>query len=309
MGAAQRGVNRQTTGKHFFTGHAQKGLRFVQHRIGVPAVGNLLWQHLRQHQRFCRRFVPGLLVDHAFFQHDVENIVSSGTVVLGADVGRVIAGSLDAGRQRAGLRQGQIPRVHAEISLSRRLNAVGTVAEIDVVQIHGQNVVLAHAAFQLPCQPDFLGLSGKGLLRAQMALTDQLHGDGAGPLRVAAFPDVGRQRAEEPHHVHAVVTVKAQVFRRQKYVPRLLWNIVKGDHYPVLAAFDGHDELAFAVVHAARLGRGGDAAHVQRLPVGHVQHKEPRRSSGYAQHQQHHQRRPQRMTPGRQPSLITARGA
>ena len=226
--------------------------------------------------------------------------------MLGADVGRVIAGSLDAGRQRAGLRQGQIPRVHAEISLSRRLNAVGTVAEIDVVQIHGQNVVLAHAAFQLPCQPDFLGLSGKGLLRAQMALTDQLHGDGAGPLRVAALPDVGRQRAEEPHHVHAVMAVKAQILRRQKYVPRLLGNVVEGDDHPVLTALDGHDKLAIAVVHAARLGRGGDATHIQRLPVGHVQHKEPRRSSGHAQKEQHQQRRPQGMPPHRQAGLIAA---
>ena len=103
-----------------------------------------------------------------------------------------------------------------------------------------------------------------------------------------------------------MVTVKAQVFRRQKHVARLLWNIVKGDHYPVLAAFDGHDELAFAVVHAARLGRGGDAAHVQRLPVGHVQHKEPRRSSENAQKEQHQQRRPQGMPPHRQAGLIAA---
>ena len=182
MGAAQRRVDGQTAGKNFLAGHAQQALGFVQHRVGIPAVGHLLRGDLRQYQRFRRRFVPGLLVDHALFQHGVENIVSSGTVVLGADVGRVIAGSLDAGRQRAGLRQGQIPRVYAEISLSRRLNAVGTVAEIDVVQIHGQNVVLAHAALQLPCQPDLFGFPGKGLLRAQMALADQLHGDGAGSL-------------------------------------------------------------------------------------------------------------------------------
>ena len=139
-----------------------------------------------------------------------------------------------------------------------------------------------------------------------MALADQLHGDGAGSLRIAALPDVGRQRAEEPHHIHAVVTVKAQILRRQKYVPRLNRNIVQRDHYPVLAAFDGHDELAFAVVHAARLGRGGDAPHIQRLPVGHVQHKEPRRSSDNAQKEQHQQRRPQGMPPHRQAGLIAA---
>ena len=142
-----------------------------------------------------------------------------------------------------------------------------------------------------------------------MALTDQLHGDGAGPLRIAALPDVGRQRAEEPHHVHAVVTVKAQILRRQKHVPRLQRNIIQRDHHPVLAAFDGHDELAVAVVHAARLGRGCDAAHVQWLPVGHVQHEEARRSSGDAQYQQHHQRRPQGMPLNRKTGLITARGA
>lgn len=170
-------------------------------------------------------------------------------------MGRVVAGRLDASRQRAGLRQGQIPRVHAEIGLSRRLNAVGSVAEINVVQVHGQNVVLAHAALQLPCQPDLFGFPGKGLLRAQMALADQLHGDGAGSLRIAALPDVGRQRAEEPHHVHAVMAVKAQILRRQKYVPRLLGNVVEGDDHPVLTALDGHDKLAVAVVHAPGLGQ------------------------------------------------------
>ena len=190
-------------------------------------------------------------------------------------MGRIIAGRLDGRCQRGCLCQRQIGGIHAEIGAGGGLYAIGPVAEIDVVQVHGENFILAHAAFQLQSQRDFLRLAGDGLFRAQVALTDQLHGDSAAALGIAALPDVGGQCAEEPHHIHSVMLIKTEILCRDEHIPDLLRDLFQGDHHPVLAAPDGSDQLALIVEHAPGLGGSGDFADIQPLPAGHIQHVEP----------------------------------
>ena len=168
-----------------------------------------------------------------------------------------------------------------------RLYAVRAAAEIDVIEIHGKDFVFAEFSFQPERQPHFLQLARDGFLCAQVALADELHGDGAAPLRIAAFADVGGQRAEETHDIHAAVIVEPQILRSQKGLLCLQGNCFQRHDNAVFCAFDTCDQRACVVIHQPRTRRGGDAADVQLLPAGNVKGKISADEGNHRQAEQH----------------------
>ena len=293
MCAAHGGFNHQAAGEHLIAGHAQQGFGLIQHRIHKPAVLQRFRRALHHGNGLGRCLVVHGLVDHALLEHGVQDVQAARVVVFFAHMGRVVAGCLDAGRQRSRLRQRQVLRVHAKIGLRRGLNPVGPVAKINVVEIHGQNFVLAHLPLQIDGQPHLLQLAGNGLLRAQMALADQLHGDGACALGIASLAQIGRQSAKQAHEVNAMMVVESQVLCRQKHLPRQDRYALQRDDHTVFRALNLGDQFARIIIHPPRLRRGGDLAYVQRLPVRYVKGKVGRHQPDDAQARQHSQRRAQ----------------
>ena len=122
--------------------------------------------------------------------------------------------SLDDRSQGSALGGGKLGSVHPEIRLGCGLNAISAPAEINVVQIHFQNLRFAGLGLQLQRQPHFLQLAGQSLSGAQVAQLYQLLGDGGRAFGVVPGAEIGAQRAENADQVDAVMLVKAQILGR-----------------------------------------------------------------------------------------------
>ena len=79
--------------------------------------------------------------------------------------------------------QSQVFRVHAEICLCRRLNAIRSSSEVNCIQIHGQDFVLIVNLFNLKREVDFLQLTANRFFSAEMGEFGQLLCDGACAFR------------------------------------------------------------------------------------------------------------------------------
>ncbi|MPN58397.1 hypothetical protein SDC9_206102 [bioreactor metagenome] len=118
-------------------------------------------------------------VDHPVFQHGIEDICSPGLVVFRMQGGGIGGGGVQDGRKACRLGKGQILDILAEIGFTGCLQPIGSVSEINIVQIHLQDLVLGVLPLQLQREIDFFQLAGDGFLGTQMAQFDQLLGDGA----------------------------------------------------------------------------------------------------------------------------------
>jgi hypothetical protein len=97
----------------------------------------------------------------------------------------VVSRELRHGREQRGLRDVDLAHRLAEEDLRRRLDAVGTRAEVDLVQIELEDGVLREGPLQLPRHPRFLQFARELLLAADLVrehVAGQLHRDGREPL-------------------------------------------------------------------------------------------------------------------------------
>ena len=179
--------------------------------------------------------------------------------------------------------------MHPEIRLGRGLNAISAPAEINVVQVHFQNLRFAGLGLQLQRQPHFLQLAGHGFPGAQVAQLHQLLGDGTGPFGVVPGAEIGAQRAENADQVDAVMLVKAQILGRQESVLHLLRHLGQRNAHPVLGGLDFGDEFPVPVIDRAGLGNFRQFAHIQRLPGTNVERKVKRRRAADEEQKQGNQ--------------------
>ncbi|MNP11062.1 hypothetical protein D3C76_1032350 [compost metagenome] len=140
----------------------------------------------------------------------VQGLVDGGGVVGFADLAQLVhapqdpvATLLAAGRvgqrveSRRGLgqagdhrhlRQADVANRLAVIHLRRRFDAVGTVAQIDLVDVELEDFVLGQLSFDLQGQEDLGGFAREAAFAGQEEVLRHLHGDGAAAgLDMAAF--------------------------------------------------------------------------------------------------------------------------
>ncbi len=90
------------------------------------------------------------------------------------------------------LRQAHVTDGLAVIHLGRCLDSVGTVAQVDLVDVQLEDLVLGQLPFDLQSQEDLGGLAREAALAAQEEVLRHLHGDGAAAgLDVSAFDQLG----------------------------------------------------------------------------------------------------------------------
>ncbi len=102
------------------------------------------------------------------------------------------------------------------------------MAEVNLVQIHQQNIVLGIFIFQLNSQGGFLDFTVNILIPViQNGGAGQLHGDGAGALGKVHFSQVHQQRAADTNNIHAMVFVKTGVLGGQQAVHQVFRDVVQ----------------------------------------------------------------------------------
>ena len=128
----------------------------------------------------------------------------------------VVGGRLQQRRQQGRLADGQLGGRLVEEGLRGRLHAIGAGAEIDPVQIQGQDLLLGILVLQPDGEQQLLHLALEGLVGRQEQVARQLLGDGGGALGRVASVEVGQRGADDAHRIEAPVLVEAAILHRHE---------------------------------------------------------------------------------------------
>ena len=147
--------------------------------------------------------------------------------------------------------EGQLVEGLAEIDLRRGGEAVGALAEVDLVDVELEDLVFLEAVLDLEREHRFVELAREGFLRGQEEIPRDLHGDGAGALPAPAGSEVGHGGAHYALVVDAGVLVETLILGGQDRSLEDLGHL--GDFHhgaPLLAEFA--DQHTLGGVHAQR---------------------------------------------------------
>ena len=158
--------------------------------------------------------------------------------------------------------------IGAEVGLGGRLDPVGALAEVDRVEVLGQDFVLR------PVLLEFVGerrlaelLQHRAAAFGFEGVLDELLGDRRGALLGALAEDVGDQRSRQAPEVDAVVFVEARVLDRDHRVLDVGRDLARGEEDFVLIGGQRPHDLAggiedFAVLRGFVLGEVVDRREV-----------------------------------------------
>ena len=172
----------------------------------------------------------------------------------------VVRRRLGHGREERGLGQREVLRPAAEVVAGRRLDAARAVPEIDVVQVHLEDLVLAELVLDLLGHAHLEELAPQRALLAGQVLGEdvagELHGQRARALLDAARPHVAPHRPQHAADVDRAVVAEALVLDGDERLGHVARQRAQADEL----AFDGREvgeRLAVAVEEDGRAARAG----------------------------------------------------
>ncbi len=192
-------------------------------------------QRRAQRQLLAARRLPLRLGDHAGVEHAPQygELSLARTFGVGYRVGpgRVLR---QTGQHR---RLGHRKCGHrlAEVGLGGGREPIGTLAEVDLVHVELEDLILVQSALDLHAEQHFLELALGCAAVAQVEVARDLLGDGGGTLEPAAGGGL-EQRPRHASPVDAAVAAKARVFDGQHGVLQQAWNLPDGREVAALGA-------------------------------------------------------------------------
>ncbi|MNY42607.1 hypothetical protein D3C86_1775170 [compost metagenome] len=108
-------------------------------------------------------------------QDPVATLFGAGRVGQRVEARRGLGQAGDHGH----LRQADVADRFAVVNLGGRLDAVGTVTQVDLVDVQLEDFVLGQLTFDLQGQENFVGLAREAALAAEEEIFRHLHGDRA----------------------------------------------------------------------------------------------------------------------------------
>ena len=206
---------------------------------------------------------------------------------------RVGARLLDDRGDHGRLRHIQLGHLLAVVRLSRRLDPVGAVTEVDRVQVVGEDPLLGLLLGHLHGHEDLLDLAAQRLLGADagVVLPDELLGDGRAALqRAVTAPDVLVGGPHDARGRDAALVEEVPVLGGEHRVDeglRLL-KLGVGQHLPVGGAEPADEGAVARVDHGLRVAggrhrRGGN----RRLLIDHDHRDGAEHDDGADRRQQH----------------------
>src|SRR5690606_8054072 len=265
-------------------GELRRGQQLPPHLLGEVVVG--LGQVLVE-LRGRRRRLPPLplgLGQRAGLDHPVDGDVAARLRPLRVPHGVVLDRVADDPGEHRRLADVQLLDGHAEVGLGRGLDPVGVVAEVDGVQVAGEDLLLGHLPLEPLREHDLLDLAVERLLLREQLELHQLLGDGRAALADPALLDVGLEGAQHAPDVVAVVDPEALVLDGDDGVDDVLGDLLELDRLAVLLVLEGGHERAVGGVDVRPLGQ---RAELDRLGLAGAdlaepaeRHRERRRGEG-----------------------------
>jgi len=201
--------------------------------------------------------LPG---DPAQGQHPSQHILLSGPGRLGPAVGVVLRGGGGQAGQHRGLGKGQLAHVLAKERSGRGLHAIGVGAQIYLVEVDGEDLVLGKVALQPVGEDGLLDLALVALFWRQHQVLDDLLGDGRAALVGLARDDVAHEGPGDGQVVDALVLVEGLVLGREKGPRQVVGHLAQRGQEALLAV-EVAEYLAVA---------GVDRGHQRGAVVGDV---------------------------------------
>jgi hypothetical protein len=196
--------------------------------------------------------LPVLLgVDELLREHAPEDVVAAHPGAVGMREGAVVHRRADQRRQHRRLGKGQLFGVLAEVEARARLDPVRAVAEVDLVRVQLEDLVLGEVLLDLHGQEGLVDLAADGLLGGEEDLLGELLGERRGALGGAALDDVLQQRAHDRLRVDAAVAVELRVLGGDDGVDEDLGHVALGDDDALL-------DRVLRVRHAVAVVDAGD---------------------------------------------------
>ena len=182
------------------------------------------------------------LGDIALLQHLVEDDLLTQLVLLQGVVGDigVIAGGVVGDADEAGaLGQRQLRHRLAEIGEGGGAHTVAALAQVDVVEVHLQDLFLAVVALELQGAEDLQDLPLHRHVVVLGHVLDELLGDGGAAVGVLHPQEHVEEGAARPPPVHALVLPEALVLDGHQGVDQVLRDLLIVHLYTVLLPVEG----------------------------------------------------------------------
>src|SRR6185437_12514231 len=215
-----------------------------------------------------------LLGDLVVLQHLLKDEVAPLQGAIGMPHGRELLGTLGQRREQRSLRQCEIARMFGEVGLGAGFEAVRAAAEVDLIRVKREDLLLGKVALDLQREEDLLQLASVGLLRGEEEVARELHGDGGCPLRALVGVQVGVRRTNDSNEVHAAVRLEVLVLDGEDGLAKHWWKF-RVRHNDAALQREGAEDFPVNVVELG--GRVGAVA----LEIRHLR-------DGYGE--DHHQR-------------------
>src|SRR5262249_34722901 len=141
--------------------------------------------------------------------------------------------SRKAGEQRA-LRKRELLHLLSKVDLGRRVETVRALTEVDLVEVHFEDLVLRVGLLDADRENGFLDLPRERLLVREEEIPRELLRDGASALLGPARDHVVHERADGTHGIDAPVRVEAPVLDRKQRVDHRARDLAKRNERAVL---------------------------------------------------------------------------
>ncbi|EPZ87359.1 hypothetical protein BURCENK562V_C1174 [Burkholderia cenocepacia K56-2Valvano] len=209
----------------------------LPHHLGdVLAVHRVLVARRAHVDLFLDRFVVLRLRDVADVEHALQDVFLTHLRALRID-DRVIGGRrLRQPREHRRFRERDVLQVLAEVHARRGRETVRSLAEIDLVHVQLEDLVLRQGLLDLVREQHFVDLARVGLLARQEEVARDLHRDRARALARAAVHQVGHARAQDADEIDAAVLVEAVVLDREHGLLHHVGNILEAHEAAALLA-------------------------------------------------------------------------
>ncbi len=162
-------------------------------------------------------------------------------------------GAADDARERGAFAEGQRPGVFPEVDLRGALQAVGSRAEVDAVEVELQDLLLGKAFLDLPRQERLDDLPVERPFREVKRVAGKLLGDRARPLAHLAAAQVHERGTGDARVVQPGVRPEPGILARQQGVDKIFWHTAQRNEEAVFP-LDVRERDAVRVVNNRALG-------------------------------------------------------
>ncbi len=170
-------------------------------------------------QRRCRCDSGFLCRDEFLFQHPVDHPVSAGNRSLFSPDRVIIVRTFRQGRQIGDFGNGQVIQAFIKIVQGRSGNAIGPIAQINLVQIQFQDAVLIQRAFDAQRQNGLFHFSCDGHFICQQKVFCHLLRDCGRPNQPPPLCDmdnVGDNGADQCLNIHTKMPIEILILCRDE---------------------------------------------------------------------------------------------